>query len=252
MFYIIQKDLYQDIHEIKLIQALERLELEYENIRFIEFEGNRIFEFNTKRKDVFCFGSIKMAHSAKKYGFIPGSMYNDNHDFECYGSIYGDYMLNSDAIIMNFNDPLPDNFPYVFFGRPTGDTKSFSGRIFTKEAWLESVELRKGSTRVLISVLKEIKWEVRCWVVDGKVITTSRYKLGNRIAYLNMDYEDYITEFAQKMVDIYCPADAFVIDICDIGEKELKIVEINCINCAGWYDANISKVLNALEEKFNK
>ncbi len=40
-------------------------------------------------------------------------------------------------------------------------------------------------------------------------------------------------------------------DVCLVGD-EVKIVEINCINAAGFYNANMQLLLNAIEEHFNK
>lgn len=45
-------------------------------------------------------------------------------------------------------------------------------------------------------------------------------------------------------------ADAFVMDVCRT-ESGLKIVECGCINCAGFYDINLQKLLWALEENFS-
>ena len=99
--------------------------------------------------------------------------------------------------------------------------------------------------------LKQIQQEVRCWVVGGKVVTASRYKLGSRIVYENYDNEIFYTNFAQKMVDKYQPAEAFVLDVCLTDDDELKIVEVNCINCAGFYHGNLNKMILALENHFN-
>jgi glutathione synthase/RimK-type ligase-like ATP-grasp enzyme len=103
----------------------------------------------------------------------------------------------------------------------------------------------------MISSLKEIQQEIRCWVVGGKVITISQYKLGRRVTYKNLDFDEEAFEFAQSMVDIYRPAEAFCIDICRTADG-MRIVEINCINCSGFYDMNTQKLLYALEQHFNK
>ena len=52
------------------------------------------------------------------------------------------------------------------------------------------------------------------------------------------------------MVDLFQLNGAFVIDICDT-DKGWKIVECNCINCAGFYDVDIQKMLMAIEDHFN-
>lgn len=253
MFYIIQENLFKEVHYDLLISLMGKYDFDFEIVKFRPFTHE--VEFKTDRKDVFCFGAVAMAHSAKKYGWTPGSMMNENHDLEVYGKHYGDYMLNHKGKIIEFQDEIPFD-DYLFFARPTKDTKIFSGQVFTKHSWKEYVEecskndavrLIKSETKVLVSPLKDIQQEVRCWIVDGKVVTASRYKLGNYVQYKNYDDETFYINFAQKIVDIYQPAKAFVLDIC-LANDELKVVEINCINCSGFYDANMEKLIMALEQ----
>jgi hypothetical protein len=51
------------------------------------------------------------------------------------------------------------------------------------------------------------------------------------------------------MLDVYQLADAFVLDI-GLADNRWKIIECGCINCAGFYEANMQKLVIALEEKF--
>ena len=51
------------------------------------------------------------------------------------------------------------------------------------------------------------------------------------------------------MISIYQPAEAFVMDIC-LTPDGWKIVEINCINCSGFYNGDMQKLLIALENYF--
>ena len=258
MYYVIQENVFKETHFDLLIDFMDKFKIEYEIIKFRPFVTN--LKFKTKRKDVWCWGSVSMSKIAKKYDWVPGSMYNDNHDFEVYGPKYGENMLNYDGVVMKLTDPLPERFDY-FFARPTKDTKAFSGQLFERNAWNEWVEnvikeetiskkkILTHNTNVLIAPLKDIQQEVRCWVVGGKVITASRYKLGSRVLYQNYDHETYFIDFAQRMVDIYQPAEAFVIDIC-LSNNELKVVEINCINSSGYYHADMQKLMENIENYF--
>ena len=186
-------------------------------------------------------------------------MMNKNHDYEVYGKAFGfENMLNGQGHVINFIDEIPiDNF--LFFARPTRDTKVFSGQIFTQDSWKEYVAAVKANdsvrhisdeTKILISPLRQIQQEVRCWVVGGKVITASRYKLNDRVIYQNYDNETFYTDFEQNMVDKFQPAEAFVLDVC-LTDDGLKIVEVNCINCAGFYHGDLNKMILALENHFN-
>lgn len=202
-------------------------------------------------KNVMAFGSVRFSHFANKYGWNPGSFYNDNHDYLIYSKYWGDNMLNWDSKIQKLTDPVDEDF---FFARPTGDTKLFKGELYGKEMWKYCVEtgLTNGAdpnAMVQICKPKEIMQEVRCFVVKGKVITASFYKIGDRVVYQNCQDDD-ILSYAQEMVDTYQLSDAFVIDICRT-EKGLKIVECNCLNCSGFYDIDEQKLIVALEENFS-
>ena len=173
MFYMIQKNMFKEHNYDEIIHHLARMGLDYEIVRMIPFIGE--IEFTTDRKDVFCFGAVKLAHVAEKYGFNPGSMYNDNHDFLVYGPKYGENMLNHGALIMNFSDPLPEDDRWtMFFARPTKDTKVFSGQVYMRHSWDEYVtECKKNDathhiedeTQVMISPLKNIQQEIRCFAI---------------------------------------------------------------------------------------
>lgn len=259
MFHLLQTNFFKESNYDLLVNWLQRNNVGYEIIRFVPYVHD--IEFTTKRKDVWCWGSVSMSRAAKKYDWTPGSMYNENHDFEVYAKHYGENMLNHDGVIIKIEDPLPENY-HAFFARPTRDTKAFSGKVFMDYSWYEWIDEQMKSEeennmftpdmKVLVAPLKNIQQEVRCWVVNKKVVTASRYRLGGSIlrGIQNYDHETFFIDFAQKMVDIYCPAEAFVIDVC-LTNDELKVVEINCVNAAGYYDANMNKLCESLENHFS-
>lgn len=257
MYYIIQENLFKEFHFDTLVEHLKRKQHDYEVIKFRPFTNE--IEFKTNRKDVWVFGSTNLAQVAKQYDWNPGCMFNDNHDIEVYGKEYGENMLNHDGYIINFGDKLPETLPYVFFARPTKDSKVFSGQCFTPDTWNNWVKETEDSnvkqrltmeTRILVAPFKDIQQEIRCWIVDGKVVTMSQYKIGARVVLQNQDNNEEAFIFANKMIKMYCPARAFVLDICLVN-NDYKIVEINCINCSGFYDGNMGMLIDALEFTFN-
>lgn len=264
MHYVIHTNVFKETSWNVLMNWIQRNNISYEILPWKPYVSS--VKIKSKRKDIWCWGSVSLSKLAHKYKWKPGSMLNKNHDIEVYGKYYGKNMLNHDGITMCLADPLPDWAEY-FFARPTKDTKSFTGQLFSREAWNEwvaqALEVADNNdhisakpplmrdTKVQIAPLKQIEQEIRCWVVNGKVVTASRYKLGARVIYQNYDDESYFIEFAQKMVDLYQPAEAFVIDIC-LANGELKVVEINCINCSGFYHGNMNKLMEAVENHFTK
>jgi hypothetical protein len=262
MYYVIQEGMFREEGHRSLVELLQRHGFEYEEILFRPFvEG---LDLKTDRQDVFVFGSVNLSKKFGKYKLNPGTLDNENHDFEVYASYYKDHMLNYDGVVIKFGDPLPEGYEY-FFARPTKDTKSFSGQLFSREKWeqwqkdLDDSNLKQrmsAETKVLVAPLKQTQKEVRCWIVDGKVVTMSLYKQYDRPYQENYDGDACPSgkRFAQQMADIFCPAKAFCLDICLVGSEMgpvWKVVEINCINSSGFYKGDMSKLLQALEEAFS-
>jgi hypothetical protein len=257
MYYIVQENLFKERNFDILINFFKKKKMPYEVIKWIPFQED--IDIRTDRKDIICFGGVSLVQAALKYGWEPGIFHNDNHDMEVYMKYYREHILNSDGVCISSQDSLPEDLPDIFFARPTRDTKLFNGGLFSKKGWNESMraymELKKGlehDVRIFVAGDKNyIQKEIRCWVVDSKVITISQYKLGNLVIAKNHDHDQEVINFAQTVVDLYSPSKAFVLDTC-LYQGEYKVVEINCINSAGFYEANMSKLIQALENLYQK
>ena len=279
MHYVIQENIFREQHYDMLKKSLDRMELSYDIVRIFPFvnkivnikdipEGedgynyivDELPEYDPGRKDVFVFGAIKLARISKEKDWIPGSMMNENHDYLVYEKFYGDNLLNHDSVITTVasSSDLKWHVGEQKFIRPTKDTKSFTGALYFEEEWHDFVEhylhnfkseIFNADTKIQVSTPKDIQKEIRFWVVGGKVITGSQYRLGNQVLY-DEYYEEEAKQFAQQMVDKFQLAEAFVIDVCLTSDK-WKIVECGCINAAGFYKADLQKVLNAVEEHFS-
>ncbi len=277
MFYIIQENTFKESNYNKVIESVERLGLEYDIVKSVgftdlilkgdtpnnvEINENSEYVYRTDRKDVFVFGSLKLARCAKNQNWSPGSLSNNNHDYDVYKNYYKDELLNYDSKIVSFDSEFEWNTKLKFI-RPCEDTKVFTGTVYDESEWKDNVKkcLTNGHTTVLnkdtriqVSSVKKIYKEIRFWVVGGKVISGSQYVIGG-VAVTNGFVEPEAYEYAQKMVDIFQLAEAFVIDICltngENDEPIWKIVEAGCINCAGFYNADLNKVIMALEDHFD-
>ena len=198
-------------------------------------------------------GSTALTKIAKVRGWEPGSFLNENHDFRQWKLNYGEHLLNNKAEVSSFGRVAL--FWEEFFIRPCEDNKTFSGMITTWENFIDwrkrVIDLKEtyttldANTMVCYGPLKNIYAEYRFFVIDGKIITHSQYKIGSRVAY-NAVVEDAVVAFAQKMIDLWQPARGFVIDIGQTDEG-YKIIEINCLNSAGFYASNVPKLVEAIE-----
>lgn len=274
MYYIIQENVFREHNYEILRETLDRFKLSYTVVRvfpFVEkivkledipdgsFDVDDLPEFSLDRKDVFVFGAIKLARIAAERGWIPGSMMNENHDFLVYREFYRENLLNWDSKIMKFSDEMTWEINESKFMRPTKDTKTFNGKVYRESEWKDFVEYSlwnghtttlNADTEIQVSTPKLIQKEIRFWVVGGKVISGSQYRLGNSVIYEEcIDQDAY--DFAQSMVDKFQLNDAFVIDTC-LVDNQWKIVECGCINCAGFYRGDMQKIIMAIDEYFNE
>lgn len=274
MHYVIQENVFREQHYDMLEKSIKRLGLDYTTVRIFPFVDkivelkhidpdrnyvvDELPDYDPEDKNVFVFGAIKLARVAAKLGWSPGSMMNSNHDFLVYKEHYGDNLLNYDSEIRKLVEELKWTPGEVKFIRPTKDTKAFTGALFSETEWKDSVEHNlhnyrteqfNEETEIQVSSPKNIYKEIRFWVVGGKIVTGSSYRIGNEVIY-DEYFEEEAKDFAQSMVDKFQLAEAFVIDVC-LTDKGWKVVECGCINCAGFYKSDLQKTIIALENHFD-
>ena len=254
MFYVIQENVFREENYNKIFDVMKRLKLPYEILRF-----DKNGDFNplmNRRKDVFVFGSVRAARLATQMEWVPGSFYGKNHDFQIYKDYYKKNLLNYDSLLKDIADPIVWEPNEVKFIRPSKDSKVFNGKLYSKVKWEDTVQMVKEKylgvmppVTIQVSSPKKIYKEARVWIVDGRVVTSSYYKFGDNVAWTE-DVEPEGLEFAQNMANLYKVAKAFVMDIC-LTPDGWKIVEINCVNCSGFYRGDLQKLVMALEDLYN-
>jgi hypothetical protein len=184
----------------------------------------------------------------------PGAIL-ENLDFGIQRSHWGGAMLNADASIVRFADVPFQQLP--FFIRPVYDTKDFVGTLMDWgefSTWRQRVlalsvddnPTINRDTLVMIASPKEIWSETRLWIIDGRVITASGYKMGTRVLPAPPESVDpTIIKFAAEQASRWNPNRAYV---CDVAETPngLRIVEINNINSAGFYKGYMDRLVAAM------
>ena len=168
----------------------------------------------------------------------------------------------ADALFLTLQD-VPEQLPNDeknWFVRPVDDSKEVPGTVKStseiiemanKVSALEEHEIPKGSlrhdTKMMFAKPVRILKEWRLWVVKDEVVTFSLCKEGSRVVYRPEIDEDAL-EFANRLVNSnpdYAPA--YVIDICRTVDG-LKMLETNCINAAGFYEADLMKLVSSIEK----
>lgn len=258
MHWILQNNLFNEDAYGVLLSTLERFGLPYSIHKVIPFVGELVDPPELTTNNVICMGAYSLRHVAKKNRWNPGVFDLEPFNFNVQLTNWGSNMLNFDSTVTEFQDA--DIIDECAFVRPIEDSKVFAGGVFDKEDfydWKRKVcvlEYDYGNTlskNTLVQVCrpKNIYSEHRFWIVKGKIVTSSTYKLGSKIVYLplvDQRFHDYVND----MIQIWQPHDAFVIDVCEC-EDGLKIVEINTLNSSGFYASDIPNLVTALEDGFN-
>jgi hypothetical protein len=206
---------------------------------------------------VFVTGTTSMKGVSDRHGWgTPGPGYIDAPSQQECLEHWGDHMLNAEARYGTLASIIPPEGS--FFIRPDEDSKAFSGEVMDKDGF-EDFRQRiidiKGwttcspDTLVMVAPLKTIWSEYRCYVIDGKVRTSSRYKTGQTVAY-SRDVGSFITDYANARVEEWNPRIAFVLDVAHTPDG-LKVIETNAVSSSGFYDIDMNIFvgeINALED----
>ena len=255
MFWVVQNNLFKEEGFKTLIQTIERMKLPYKIVKAVSFVGDITPDINPENP-VIAIGAYSLWKVAKRKGWKPGVFVNENFTFPKFVKNYGDNLLNKEAHLSTIEgfEPKYDEF----FVKPCKDSKVFAGQKMTWEKfkeWRDKIldlgweGTVTGNTCVVQAPVKEIYREYRFFVVNGKVITGSQYRVGTRVFSTECNEKDVI-RYAQKMVNLWSPAAGFVMDVA-ITPDGFKVIEVNCLNASGFYACDMSKVVFALEELYN-
>lgn len=253
--------LLQDFEDTrKMADALDRLQIPYTWHKVVPFVGDLAPEpVIQDPKAVVMFGSYTLWRYAKAQDLKPGVFKIRPFVHE---RAWHPFLLNgSDALFMTLKE-VPEKLPddgRNWFLRPVKDSKEEPGNVKSsreivelarKVLTLEEGEIPKGSlrhdTELMFTKPVRILKEWRLWVVEDEIITQSLYKEGMRVVYRREIDQDALA-FAEGLVQAnpgYSPA--YVVDICRT-EDGLKMLETNCINAAGFYEADLIKLASAID-----
>lgn len=251
MLWVIQENIANEDKFNSLIESIQEIGDKVQLVKVVPFVGDIIPDVDCDG-DVICFGSYSMRHTAVEKGWSPGVFDIDWFPYTSLIEELGNQVLNHDAIVGKFGeiDPSWDEF----FIRPTHDGKEFAGTVETRQRFrdwqLRVVELGLQNTvstlgfdtEVLCASLKRIDQEYRFFIVNGKVSTGSRYKLGKRVVYEEAyEHDEAVAQtFADQLAHrIPFP---YVLDL-SYTDGEWKVIELNTMNCAGFYACDVQKLV---------
>jgi hypothetical protein len=142
-----------------------------------------------------------------------------------------------------------------WFVRPNLDLKQFAGLVIEAkecaEWFVDAIECdSSGSykmtpeTEVVLAVPKNIQAEWRWFIVGGKVVSGSMYRLRGRLVK-DREIDCNVIMEAQKLAAEWLPHKCCVMDTALVDDK-LYVIEFNCINSSGFYDHDVDDIFNEL------
>ena len=236
MHWVVQENLFREPGYDKLISTLERFGISH-TIVSVNSKECKITPDVNPEGNVIVMGAVTMWKIAKAKGWFPGSFINADFDSGIQVQHWKAKMFNHDCYI-----GLLSNIPTQtgkFFIRPAKDSKVFTGHVTDMEN-LQYLNCPKDVI-VQVSSCKDIYAEYRLWIINNDIVTASRYVRGGVVSYSD-DVEDDILSFGQDCINEWTPAKAFCLDVFR-GEDGPKIGEVNNINSAGFYAADVQKII---------
>lgn len=263
MHWVLQNAVFSERGWDVMLATLRRFDIPFSEHRVVPFLGELEPDPVLPTRNVMCMGSYSMRHAARKHGWVPGVFDLAPFDFRVQLKHWGSRMLNADSDVVRFEDVAFGDRTELFI-RPIQDSKHFAGGLFTRDAfepWQRSVvELKeqnlsslRSDTLVQVAVPKQLYREARFWIVRGRVVASSIYRLGGRGAFGPI-VDERFHAFASELVagdGGWLPLPAFCLDLCDTPDG-MKVVEINTINASGFYDADVQTLIMTIHEAFDE
>lgn len=213
-----------------------------------------------KGERIFVYGSVRLAQLAKEEKtWYPGSFYGGNHRVEVYTPFLVGHLLNESLRVFPFGDMPQWKQGEQLFIKPYREAKLFTGKVFTEQKWRDFVAetlnrnthpFLKAETLVQASEVRNMYKEARLWIVAGNIVEAVYYRFHGDVPFESQVNPDGLA-FAEEMIQCFVVAEAYVMDICET-DKGWKIVEMNCINSAGFYpNVDVGKIVSALVNYFD-
>lgn len=163
-------------------------------------------------------------------------------------------LLNKVSKIYSLKECLYAVFKNDMFIKPSKDLKYFDGgglySGYSVLEYLQSQNFTSGlydeDVNVVISSVKKIKSEYRFFIVNGDVITGSKYKENDIIKYDSFIPEK-IKDCAKEYAKLYQPSNVYTLDLADT-DLGVFIVEYNCWNSSGLYSCDIEKIFSVITD----
>jgi len=247
--WIVQKNLGD---QTALMAALDAEDIPHRDIIHIPFSNELPdVEWNGP---VICYGATRFITTALAAGrWKPGAFFDpETFRHSVAHAHYGKALLNHVARVLPMSEfrrepHAPDD---LFFLRPDADLKDFPGALLEWrefEDWYGHVSaggvLFEPSIPVVVGAPIRIAREWRLFMLEGKCLAATQYRQEGRLA-IKEGAPPAVVAFAESLARTWMPAPVAVYDVAlSYEEFRLGLLEINCFNSAGFYAADVRRIV---------
>lgn len=239
LFWLIQENFYTPANLFTLETVLQNFNIPYDIVN-----SNTVTKYTVGDLNIVACGGNSINKLSNKLNWKSKDFYSE-FDFKTMLEKYGDYLLNSDGVITNTEDIT--SFEGRKFIRPTKDNKVFNGGIFTRDEFQDIVD-RVNKTEIMVSNTKDIMEEVRFFIINGEIISQSRYRLRG-MASISQYVSKEAVDFVKRVLGIWKPTNGFVIDVA-LTSGGYKIIEFNNLLSSSFYAADVDKIVAKIQDYF--
>lgn len=205
-------------------------------------------------------GSILFAHqwargNAQLSSWI--DWHDDAYDAELWARLHGDRFMNHLGRSTTVGELIAENAPSLHL-RPRSGMKmvgwyqpdeDHAGQMSVAGLVADAADLLRMRvdpvTAVWASPPRPIEAEVRVWMIEGRPVAWSTYRIGGRHVRLrDHPLVPAAVEAATAITAVFAPGRAHVTDVA-LVDGEWRLVEYNPIHSSGWYDADPATIIAA-------
>jgi hypothetical protein len=243
-----------DSNVIPLVGALDALGLPRFGIGYHVETGTMTgLEQADRTKPSLFYGSTRVAELAAASGFRSGA-YFDAAWFDPQNWLgKRDDLLNADQRLTTVGELRHAWISTPVFVKSVLP-KALTGMVLEgpdSRWWFNEYAHLNDKDAIVISPVKEIAQEWRFFIVDARVVAGSQYKHDGMKRIREPIAED-VWRRARQMAEACLPSANIVMDIRRLRNGEFNLVEFNCLNSSGFYNADVRNFVLALEAMAKK
>jgi len=287
IIWLIEKNTFDEEAAERLRVVLDQKDISWCSPEYVPFdpvvnESTKKYLFGAKRYLVVPYGAIGFIKSIigfyrnvhdRDLSYNPCMMWCDFKvlNWAHYSAYWSEFLVSDQFAIIPYG-VLKRNLDYYFglfgkednhnsmtmFVRPATNDKVFTGQLLYREKAAHTLEYMgynvqadiPDNTLTVIAPPKQILGEWRSLIIDGKIISISRYACKGGVSnQMNDDNNPDVRALLEKIAaHKWQPDEAYIADVARVG-NEYKLLEIGSPNCAGWYQMDVEKIVDAIQKK---